>query len=127
MNYYETFNDFMTKSGDSKIFRVEKLRKIWTPEELEHKYIDQSEYDHLYDYCKIVDVIKLSENPSEYLLGLKEIYIDEEIIDHEYITKIMESNTINYYNLKDILLTEVTILWKNELKESNILEDAQGV
>ncbi len=126
--YFDNFETFIKNATNTgKIFRVRALRKMWTPKEQENKYIDQDEYEPLYDYCKITEVIKLGENPSEYLLGFKEIYINEEIIDHEYKTTIMESDTINYYNLKDILLIEVTILWKNELKESNILEETQGV
>ena len=65
----KNFTDFIAENKDT-IFRYLVLNKysIWTPEQQEKKYCDESVYiDDHYEYAKITDVI---ETPKGLILEL---------------------------------------------------------
>lgn len=92
---YGDWETFMHDVGEDRIFRMLQYKKIFTPAEIEHKYIDQSIYtDNTYQDVTIEEWIVLEE---DILLGLAYLY--------DYDDFENDNPTIHYHKLSDIELT----------------------
>ena len=124
MDYYGDFETWLHDVVEDKVFKVDKLRKIWTPEELENKYVDQDEYETVIDYGTLVEVVPLGgelNNTQDYLLGFKDNWVSIDIVNKEFKSKIESSCYLHYYKLSDILLTDNTENWKENLRDNSII------
>lgn len=123
MDYYGDFETWLHDVAEEKIFKVQKVRKIWTPEELENKYADEEEYEIVKANATLVEIIPLGgelNNAQDYLLGFRDNWVHTEIIDKEYKSCVKFDNYVDYYKLSEIILTDNTENWKEELKECGI-------
>lgn len=102
------FETWLHDVGRDRIFRMFEFRRIgdWTPEEIEKKWSDQSQYvEDESIFVKIREAIELPDG--EILLGLQYIY-DWSDLD-------MEDCVINYRKLSQIELS----YFPNDMKEEN--------
>ena len=92
---YNGFVDFILKNPD-RVFRYWVYKKVFTPYELEHKFIDESRYEDSYASFGVVrEVIPLPEN--DYLLGIAQVF--------ETLADLREDHAhIDYYRLSEIRL-----------------------
>lgn len=78
--HYNSFEEFLTFSGQKRIFSLLEKRTPgdWTPLEMAEKYIDQDQYvDTHYKKVLIVETITLPDG--DILIGYKDItYMDED-------------------------------------------------
>ena len=78
---YTTINEWL-KEYEHKIFRMWRYKKMFTPYEIEQKFVDESVYESdMCEYIIITKIIPLSND--DYLLGyiLVDGYNYNEIID----------------------------------------------
>lgn len=64
------FHTWFLDVGYDRVFRILKYRRVgdWTPEEIDKKYIDQSQYvDSYYHFVKIKEAIELPDG--DILIG----------------------------------------------------------
>lgn len=123
MDYFGDFETWLHDVAEEKTFEISIIRKIWTPEEMENKYTDEDEYKLFTEYADLVEVIPLGgtlNKAKDYLLGFKVKWIHTEVVDHEYKSEVCYNDDIVYFKLSDIILTDNTVHWKEELKESCI-------
>ena len=121
MEYFGDFETWLHDIAEDKMFKVERLRKIWTPEELENKYIDQAEYEAVIDYGSLVEVVPLGgelNNAQDYLLGFKDNWVSTDITNKEFVSQIMSGSEIHYYKLSEITLTDSTEYWNAHVADS---------
>ena len=105
MEFMTDWETFMLDFADEKIFRVSQVKKVFTPYEQEQKFTDEQHTETLGDY-RIASSIELPNK--ELLVGLRPVYVNEEIIDKEFVETLELGENIEYYALKDILLVDIT-------------------
>jgi len=81
------FETWLKDFGDERRFRIHKNKRLFTPYEADHKFIDQEVYDYLGEY-QIIEAIQLPNN--DILLGCR--YWDEDEL----------SGWIEYFKLSEI-------------------------
>ena len=89
------FTDFQTWAQDNSetIFRFLVYRRMFTPYEIDNKFIDDTEFaDTHYSFGKIEDVIELG--PNEWLIGLRSVDEDD----------FSPYDNVTYYRLSEIRL-----------------------
>ena len=102
-----TLNEWIAKYKNT-IFRMLEYKKVWTPYEMENKFIDSSEYkDDHYTLVKICEAVNLPNG--EILLKLIDVPDD----DYE-----REDNIYYWRNMKDIVLEQF---------DSDIYEDKEDI
>lgn len=114
IDYFGDFETWLHDVAEDKTFRIWRVRKLRTEEEPEKKFIDK--YAIVNQYCDLVEVIPLGGHLNEakdYLLGFRDKWISDNKIESEKL--------IQYYKLSDIQLNDITEVWKNQLKEYNII------
>ena len=119
-DYFADFETYLHDEGSDRIFKVLRRRKIFTPFEQEKKYVDEDEYTSVYDTCTIESVIAL---PNDFLIGLRDIYVETNTVNHEYISDIVVGQSIDYYLLSDLILKDVTEFWNETLEECGLKDD----
>lgn len=102
MTDWETF---MLDFHDEKILRVYRYKKVFTPHEQDKKYIDERIMDEIGDYV-LNSSIELPNG--DLLVGMKRVYVNEEIIDHQFVETLEVSDRIDYFHLKDIEFSDIT-------------------
>lgn len=90
-----TLNEWIEKYKDT-VFRILEYKKVWTPYEMEEKFIDASEYkDNHYTHVKIREAVTLPNG--EVMLKLMDVSDD---LDGD-------ENKIYYWrNIKDIVIEQ---------------------
>ena len=109
MDYFGDFETWLHDVAEDKTFKIVKLRRKRTAEEPDY-------YQIVNQYCDLVEVIPLDgvlNEAKDYLLGFRDKWISDNKIESEKI--------IQYYKLSDIELTDVTEVWKKQLKKYNII------
>ena len=107
-----------------KIFRVSKLKEMFTPLEQSEKYDDETIYDELYEYAKLEVVLPLPVM-KDYWLGFRGIYIDIDIVNKEYVYKEQQYNNIEYVLLSKVRLLDVSEQWEIEKSCLNEVEESE--
>lgn len=105
MEFMTDWETFMLDFHDEKILRVYRHKKVFTPHEQAKQYIDERIMDEVGDYM-LNSSIELPNG--ELLVGMKRVYVNEEIIDHQFIETLELSDKIDYFHLKDIEFSDVT-------------------
>ncbi len=90
MTSYNTFEKFI-ETMQEEIFRLAVYKKLFTPYEIDNKFVDESNYEE----CKCVIIKQIIKLNDDYLLGCCEADIDMGEI----------YNTIDYYKLSEIRLS----------------------
>ena len=96
-----------------KIFRYNVYKKVWTPKEMESKYIDESIFEDG-GYTRTAYITNAIEIPNDVILELDEVTEDW---DENNVTFTKRLGTKNYYKLSDICLCINDS--DNELPEDN--------
>ena len=97
MNYsiFGDWETFMHDVGGERIFQMLVYKRMYTPYEQEHKFMDESIYeDSSYTDIIIRETIYID---SDTILGVQCLF-DEEDLD-------IENPKIEYHSIKDILLS----------------------
>ena len=105
MEFMTDWETFMLDFHDEKILRVYRHKKVFTPHEQAKQYIDERIMDEVGDYM-LNSSIELPNG--ELLVGMKRVYVNEEIVDHQFIETLELSDRIDYFHLKDIEFSDVT-------------------
>ena len=105
MEFMTDWETFMLDFSDEKILRVYRHKKVFTPHEQAKQYIDERIMDEVGDYM-LNSSIELPNG--ELLVGMKRVYVNEEIVDHQFIETLELSDRIDYFHLKDIEFSDVT-------------------
>ena len=105
MEFMTDWETFMLDFHDEKILRVYRYKKVFTPHEQDKKYIDERIMDEIGDYM-LNSSIELPNG--DLLVGMKRVYVNEEIIDHQFVETLEVSDRIDYFHLKDIEFSDIT-------------------
>lgn len=105
MEFMTDWETFMLDFHDEKILRVYRYKKVFTPHEQDKKYIDERIMDEIGDYV-LNSSIELPNG--DLLVGMKRVYVNEEIIDHQFVETLEVSDRIDYFHLKDIEFSDIT-------------------
>jgi len=119
MNYFDNMPEFLEKNK-SNVYSLQVIKKVFTPYEQNEKFSDEDIYETVFDTCVIDTVINLG---NDYLIGFRLTYINTDIIDDEYKSEIIIDSDISYYKLSEILLTDITLQWLNDLKECGLTNE----
>lgn len=93
------------QSQEGQVFRLLTYKKVWTPYEMENKFMDESEYENG-GYYKYVYITNAIETPEGTLLELSEVEEAEEGYDN----CLWEDCHIKHYKLlKDIELVKYDV------------------
>lgn len=88
------FETWYRDVGCDRLFRFLVYRRMFTPYELDAKFVDETEYEDIsYDFGRIEEAIDLGNG--DWLLGIRNVYPDEDLT---------ESDTVSYYRLSEIRL-----------------------
>ena len=105
MEFMTDWETFMLDFSDEKILRVYRHKKVFTPHEQDKKYIDERIMDEIGDY-RLNSSIELPNG--DLLVGMRPVYVNEEIIDHQFVETLEIGDRIDYFHLKDIEFSDVT-------------------
>lgn len=105
MEFMTDWETFMLDFHDEKILRVYRYKKVFTPHEQAKQYIDERIMDEIGDYM-LNSSIELPNG--DLIVGMKRVYVNEEIIDHQFVETLEISDRIDYFHLKDIEFSDVT-------------------
>lgn len=109
LRVYDSFQAFFQSNPD-RLYRFWVYKHVFTPLEMEKKYIDQGEYESSHAQIGVIrEVIPLPGN--DMLLGIAVIY--------ENISELQdESHTLAYYRLSEIRLNYVPMDGENYAEEN---------
>lgn len=106
IDFWTDWETFLHDFGDDLIFRVHKHKKIFTPYEQDRKFCDENLTENMGDF-KIACSVELPNK--ELLVGMRKVCVDEELVDGEYVETLSLGENVEYFMLKDISLTDVTM------------------
>lgn len=90
---YTSFSDFLIKN-EPRIIRFWVYKRIFTPLEMDKKYIDQGCYENTQSHTGVIrEVITLPDN--DLLLGIAELY--EDVSD-----LLSDTRCLEYYKLSEL-------------------------
>lgn len=105
IDFWTDWETFLHDFGDDLIFRVCRHKDVFAQYEQDKKFCDENSIKNFGDF-KIASSIELPNK--EILVGMKKVYIEDKLVAGKNIKTLSLSENIDYFMLKDILLTDVT-------------------
>ncbi len=116
----KNIDEWLRDVTNNKVFKIEKIIRIFTPYETDGKFIDQERYEDLGTY-KIIEAIELPTQ--EVFLGVKSCFMDCKVINHEYVYSEVVNSNIEYFNLNDINIVDVTKIYLSDGHDKDETDD----
>ena len=92
---YDSFNAFV-EAHKNDVFRLWKYKKMFTPYEMENKFIDESIYEDT--TCSFVIFREVIDLGNDILIGYTEVFGEEDEFD-------FKTASISYAKLSEILIS----------------------
>jgi hypothetical protein len=98
------FETWLLDESDTRIFRYLIYKKVYTPYEQEHKYIDESEYEDggMMSFAKIEEAIDMGNG--NWMLGMREVFEDGSVSKHLKYVMLNEIRLWSYDEDQDMKL-----------------------
>lgn len=98
IDFFDSFESFI-KAHKDNVFRIWKYKRMFTPYEIDNKFVDESLFED--DYCSYIVIKQVINLGNDYLIGYAEIFGEE---TEEEIERHLSGSQIEYVKLSEIQL-----------------------